>query len=95
MCKEYKQSTWMYIWTGLTAFFWLTYIGMRITVGNVCPLVDPDPAFNKDLYLGRWYEFYRSNSIPLYWEQCDCATATYVEEPNNYFKILNVEYCLD
>ena len=85
----------MYIWTGLTAFFWLAYIVMRITVGKQCRFVPTASNFVQKEYLGRWYEFARSKSVPTSWEKCDCATATYVDLPQNYIQVNNVEFCLD
>ena len=72
--------TFMYIWIAITATFWLAYIGLRVSpLGGYCPYTEGAKNFDREKYLGRWYEFARSDSVPKEWEVCQCQTATYVK----------------
>ena len=46
--------------------------------------------FDRDQYLGRWYEMFRDLTVPF--EEYDCATATYFALPYNYIDVNNVEF---
>ena len=85
-----SKNTAIYIWTGITAAFWITWLVLRLTVGGDCPRPELEADFDKDLYLGRWYEMFRDETVPF--ESHDCATATYFELSNNYIDVNNVEY---
>ena len=45
------------------------------------------------MYLGRWYEYVRSFTVPF--ESADCGTATYVKEPKNYIGVNNVSWSIE
>ena len=81
------------IWAALTAVLWTTYSGLRLTIGGQCPNPDLQENFDRERYLGRWYEMFRHYDVP--YEYGDCATATYSERTFNRFEIDNVEYLLD
>ena len=98
-CCNHTKLIWFYIWLGTTAALWVAYIGVRVSPlgGNwgTCPNVATAENFEKAKYLGRWYEFARSESVPKEWETCQCQTATYLEDPDEYIRVLNNEFCID
>ena len=67
----------MKLWIGLTAVLWGSYTGLRATIGGTCPVPDLQEDFDRERYLGRWYEMFRHVDVP--YEVGDCATATYSE----------------
>ena len=80
------------IWTGLTVLLWGAYLALRLTIGGTCPGVELQADFDRERYLGRWYEQFRHYDVP--YEVADCATATYSTMPLNQFEIDNVEWDL-
>ena len=72
---------------------WIGYIVTRLTIGGNCERPTLVENFDRQQYLGRWYEMYRETSVPF--ESEDCATATYVELPRNYIEVNNIEWSLD
>ena len=80
-CCARKKFRWFYLWFSMNAIIWLAYIAARISpLGRnwgTCPYVQTDPDFFTNLYVGRWYEFGRSESVPKDWERGECQTAFY------------------
>ena len=52
-----------------------------------CPKIQVVQNFDKDQYLGRWYELYRNKVVPF--QKYDCTTAKYSLKPNGYVKVEN------
>lgn len=88
-----SQKTAITAWTAITATLWSGWLVAKVTVGGQCERPELVKDFNREDYLGRWYEMYREKSVPF--EEEDCATATYVELPSNYIEVNNIEYSLD
>ena len=88
-----KQETSIKIWAGLTLVIWIGYLVTRLTVGGSCERPSLVENFDKEAYLGRWYEMYRVKDVPFQDE--DCATATYVDIGNNYIEVNNIEWNID
>ena len=86
------QKTAIRVWSVITGTIWIGWIVARFTVGGNCERPTLDQNFQKQDYLGRWYEMYRENSVPF--ESEDCATATYVDLPGNYIQVNNIEYAI-
>ena len=87
------KTTAIWIWTGITAAMWIGWLVVRILFGGDCPQPDLASNFDRDLYLGRWYEMFREVSVPF--ESYDCATATYYDLGNNYIDVNNIEFDVD
>mmetsp|Transcript_6870 Transcript_6870/g.8184 ORF Transcript_6870/g.8184 Transcript_6870/m.8184 type:complete len:144 (-) Transcript_6870:294-725(-) len=87
-----KQKTAIVIWSILTGLIWVGWLFLRLSFGGMCERPELTKDFDSKKYLGRWYEIYRGNNVPF--EENDCATATYIELPNNYIEVNNVEYNL-
>ena len=87
------QKTAIKVWSVLTALIWIGWLVGRLTVGGMCERPTLQADFDRQQYLGRWYEMYREVSVPF--EEYDCATATYVELPRNFIEVNNIEYDID
>ena len=64
-----------------------------MTVGGTCERPKLQQDFDPDLYLGRWYEYVRSFTVPF--ESADCGTATYEKDPMNYIGVNNVSWSIE
>ena len=69
------------IWAVITGVLWTAFLALRVTIGGTCPAPDLQENFDRERYLGRWYEMFRHYDVP--YEVGDCATATYSELPLN------------
>ena len=88
-----SQKTAIKAWSALTGLIWIGYFIARLTVGGNCERPELMESFDKAKYLGVWYEMYRSKTVLF--EEDDCATATYVELPNNYIEVNNLEFSIE
>ena len=86
------QKSAILIWWIITAFLWASYLGLRMAFGGNCDRPKLIDTFEKDKYLGRWYEMYRGYDVPF--EDYDCATATYVKN-GPYIDVNNIEYSIE
>ena len=88
-----KPAVFMYIWIGLTGAFLVTYITLKAIYGGVCPEYTPLSDFDREQYLGRWYEMYRADYVTF--ESGDCGTANYKILPQNFIEVVNISYDVD
>ena len=86
------QKSAILIWWVITALLWAVYLGLRLAFGGNCDRPKLIETFEKEKYLGRWYEMYRDYNVPF--EDYDCATATYVEN-GPLIDVNNIEYSIE
>ena len=60
-----KQETSIKIWAGMTLVIWIGYLVARLTLGGSCERPSLVENFDKEAYLGRWYEMYRVKDLPF------------------------------
>ena len=97
MCEcTLEKKQWIGIWSGITGLFWMFWLSLKLSpIGFTCPAnLDGATNFDREKYLGRWYEFARSESVPREWERFECQTATYQKGDDNFIKVYNVEYSI-
>ena len=63
MALNKKNAIW--VWTGITAALWIGWLILRLTVGGDCPRPELASNFDRDQYLGRWYEMFRDLTVPF------------------------------
>ena len=84
-----KFSTWTIVMMVLTCVAWTGWIVCRFTVGGMCAKPELASNFDKDLYLGRWYQMYQAKPVPF---GGDCITATYSDRDGTNIRVNNQQY---
>ena len=78
------------ILSALTGALLLTYSYLRAFVTTQCPNPELLEDFDKDAYLGVWYELRRAKNIPF--ETGECVTAQYSLRDDGYIRVENTQY---
>ena len=80
-------SKMMFTMAAITCLILLIWVGLRLSVGGVCPQPMTVADFDLNQYYGRWYEFAREENL---YETGDCVTAEYYKLPKNYVSVNNI-----
>jgi lipocalin len=94
-----NKWTWFSHYLAVTVFIWCGFFAVRISpLGRnfaTCPYVRTAGDFNVNTYVGRWYEWGRSASVPQEWERGSCQTAYYAQGDSNYIRVYNNDFYID
>ena len=73
-----------------TGIIWVGQLVCRLVWGGDCYRPDLQSNFDREEYLGRWYEMFRSKNVPF--ESENCVTATYRDDGDNYIQVENIQW---